>query len=321
MNSNTKNSTTLFGIVAGVLLVAACIWGFPGGAATPSAGSQAGSPTTFTTPAEAGQALDAAAQANDENALAQILGRAKTILSSGDLAVDKEAQNSFATKYREMNRWVTMTDGSQVLYVGADNYAFPIPLSRDSSSKWHFNATAGEEEVLAREIGKNELLAIDACSAIANAEELYSQTAHDGNLAHQYTQAIVSSSGKQNGLYWDVPEDEAPSPLGRITNFLSGPIASVPTGQPQVFDGYYFRILTAQGSDAKGGASNYLVDGRMTGGFAVIASPVIYGKSGITTFILSREGVVYQKDLGQETAAIAASIQLYNPGDDWTPVQ
>lgn len=322
MNSNTKNTTTLFGLVAGVLMAAACIWGFPSGAATPTAGRGAGSQTTFITPAEAGQALEAAAQANDETALARILGsRSKTILSSSDPAVDQEAQNSFAVKYREMNRWVTITDGSQVLYVGADNYAFPVPLSRDSSGRWYFNAAAGEEEVLAREIGKNELLAIDACSAIANAEELYYRTAHDGNHAHQYTQAIVSNPGKQDGLYWQVAAEDGASPLGRLETFMNGPVFPVPAGQPQVFDGYNFRILAAQGEDAKGGAKNYIVNGKLTGGFAVIASPVQFGKTGIMTFLLSREGILYQKDLGENTAAVAASIQTYNPGDGWTPVQ
>jgi Protein of unknown function (DUF2950) len=322
MNSKTKYATTLFGAVAGVLMVAACIWGFPGGAATPAANAQAGTQTTFLTPSEASQALDSAAQANDETALVQILGsRTKTILSSGDPAVDKQAQDSFAAKYREMNRWVTITDGSQVLYVGADNYAFPIPLSRDSSSRWYFNAAAGEEEVLAREIGKNELLAIDACSAIANAEELYFRAAHDGNLAHQYTQSIISNSGKQDGLYWQVAGEDGASPLGRLETFLSGPIVPVPSGQPQVFDGYNFRILTAQGAGAKGGAKNYLVNGKLTGGFAIIASPVQYGHTGIMTFLLSREGVICQKDLGKDTAAMAAAIQAYNPADDWAPVQ
>ena len=216
-----------------------------------------------------------------------------------------------------MNRWVVIMDGSQVLYVGADNYAFPIPLSRDSSSRWYFNAAAGEEEVLAREIGKNELLAIDACSAIANAEELYFQTAHDGDPVHQYTQAIISSPGKQDGLYWHVAPEEGASPLGRLDTFITGPISPVPVGQPQVFDGYNFRILTAQGANAKGGAKSYVVDGKLTGGFAVIASPVQYGHTGIMTFLLSREGVLYEKDLGGN----AAAVQVYNPGDDWTPVQ
>jgi hypothetical protein len=323
MNPNTRTSTKrkFHGFAAGLLLIVASIWAFPGRAATSEVGPETGQPT-FSTPAEAGQALQAAAQANDENALAQLLGpKSKTILSSGVPSVDKEAQDSFAAKYREMNRWVTMTDGAQVLYIGADNYAFPIPLSRDSSSKWYFNTAAGAEEVRARQVGKNELLAIDACSAIAIAEELYFKTAHDANSAHQYTQMIISTQGKQDGLYWDVPEGQPSSPLGRLNTFLSGPLSAVPIGQPQVFDGYHLRILTAQGAKAKGGAKSYLVNGKMTAGFAVVASPVKYGESGITTFILNSDGIVYQKDLGVNTAAVAASIKLYNPGAGWTPVE
>jgi len=278
--------------------------------------------TTFASPQDAGQALQAAAKAGDDSAIENILGpRSKAILNSGDAAEDHAAVAAFAAKYQRMNRWAAMTDGSQILYIGADNYPFPIPLAKDSSSKWYFYTKGGEEEIIARRIGKNELLAIDAVSAIGNAEELYRKQAHDGNPAHLYTQTILSTPGKQDGLHWDVPEDQPPSPLGRLGDFAKVAASSATSDGSPVFDGYAFRILTAQGDAAKGGAKSYIVNGRLSAGFAVLATPVKYQDSGIMTFILNREGVVYQKDLGPKTAEVAASIKNYNPTDEWTPAE
>ena len=280
------------------------------------------SQATFSTPVEAGQALHAAARADDEIALTRILGpQSKAILSSGDPDEDKASLQSFIAKYDQMHRWVTMTDGSQALYIGADNYPYPIPLAHDSSSRWYFDTPAGEEEILARHIGKNELLAINARSAMGNAQDLYFQRAHDGSPAGQYAQKILSSPGTQDGLYWEARADQFSSPLGRLNDFPKDVIISTPQGAAPILDGYSFRILTAQGNAAPGGGKSYIVDGKTTGGCAVLASPVIYGDSGIMTFMLSREGVVYQKDLGPMTADIAASISTYNPDEGWTPVQ
>jgi Protein of unknown function (DUF2950) len=277
--------------------------------------------TTFATPAEAGHALQAASRAKDENALAKILGsNSKAVLSSGDPVEDAAALDSFVIKYDRMNRWVAMTDGSQFLYIGADNYAFPIPLAKQAS-KWYFNTKAGEDEVLTRRIGRNELLAIDACKAMASAEELYFKKAHDGSPAHLYTPIIISSAGKQDGLYWDVPDGQEASPLGRLKEFAKGSVSLAASTEPQIFDGYYFRILTAQGDKVTGGAKSYIADGKMTGGFAIIASPVKYQSSGIMTFILSQEGVVYQKDLGEKTAETATSIKEYDPTSKWEPAE
>jgi hypothetical protein len=276
------------------------------------------SPTVFATPDEAGKALQSAAKAKDESALAKIMGPGSAaILHSGDTAEDQATMDSFVAKYDRMNRWVTMTDGSKVLYIGADNYPFPIPLATDASLKWHFNTKAGEDEILARRIGRNELLAIDAVAAIANAEELYYQKPHDDKPAHQYTSLIISSPGKQDGLYWDVPEGQGFSPLGKVNDFAK---ATSITPSETAFDGYSYRILSAQGDKAKGGVKAYVANGKMTG-FAVIASPVKYQDSGIMTFIVSREGTVYQKDLGSNTSAAAASIKDYNPTADWIPAE
>lgn len=277
------------------------------------------SQTTFATPEDAGQSLQAASRARDENALASILGpKSKAILHSGDPDEDARALDSFVAKYDRMNRWVSMTDGKRFLYIGADNYAFPIPLVQNASSKWYFDTEAGEDEVLIRRVGRNELLAIDACKAFARAEELFRQTS---DAAGQYTPFIISSPGKRNGLYWGVAEGQNASPLGNLNDFAKEAIASGSNGEPVIFDGYYFRILTEQGDGVQGGARNYLVDGKMTGGFAVMASPVKYRDSGIMTFILGREGVVYQKDLGARTSEIAQSIKSYNQKPERNPAE
>jgi hypothetical protein len=249
---------------------------------------------TFSTPEQAGQALRAAVGAGDENTLAQILGPdSKAILFSGDPAEDKAALAEFVTKYDRMNRWVAMTDGSRFLYIGADNYVYPLPLAQNSSGQWYFNTAAGKDEILARRIGKNELLAINAVSAMANAEELYFKSG-------SYTDKILSTPGKQDGLYWEVPADQPSSPLGRLNVFANDVVTSTPPGAPPIFDGYSFRIITGQGKS-----------------FTIVATPVTYEDSGIMTFVLSKDGQVYQKDLGPNSAAISS----YNPNDGWTPAE
>ena len=262
MKRNATSSSYLG--LAFVLIASICSTGCSRKAAVAAGSSEQ---AVFTTPAEAGQALQAASRSHDESSLEGILGKGSAvILKSGDPVEDKAAIDTFTAKYDRMNRWVTLTDASQILYVGADNYPFPIPLTKNSSGKWYFDTKAGEDELLARRIGRNELLAIDA---IAETQKVYFRTA----------------------------------------------------AEPQIFDGYSFRILTAQGNAAKNGRHNYVADGSRTGGFAVIASPTKYADSGIMTFILNQDGVVYQKDLGGKTADIAASIKEYNPTDGWTPAE
>jgi len=190
-----------------------------------------------------------------------------------------------------------MTDGSQVLYVGADNYPFPIPLAQDSSSRWYFDATAGDEELRVRRIGSNELAAMDACRLIANAEELYH------HATDRYTDTIISTPGQQDGLYWEVAEGQAPSPMGKLNQFAKGIFAAGAPSKTAVFNGYSYRILTTQG------------------GYTIFASPVNYQHSGIMTFSLGRDGVVYQQDLGPETMDAVEAIHQYNPTDGWTQAE
>jgi hypothetical protein len=294
--------------------------GFAGFHAAKGASARPTDQATFANPTEAGAALRNAAQKGDESTLSSILGpESKAIMSSGDLKEDVAALQEFVSKYDQMNRWVLMTDGTEILKIGADNYPFPIPLRQNSSSKWFFDTHGGADEIQARRIGRNELLAIDAICAIVYAEDIYAQTSHDGNPAGLYTTKILSTPGKQDGLYWKVPEDKELSPLGRVNEFAADALST--PNEASVIDGYTFRILTARGHAAQGGAKSYIINGKLIGGFAVIASPVKYGESGIMTFIINQEGDVYQQDLGEQTSKVAASIREYNPTADWEVVE
>jgi hypothetical protein len=280
--------------------------------------SAADTQVTFPSSAEAGAALARAAQSGDETAVARILGLdTKVLLSAGDKEADKAALEGFASKYEKMNRWVDMADSSRVLYIGADNFAFPVPLAKNASGKWYFDGVAGAEEVRAREIGRNELLAIDACTALADAQVMY--FANSGNAG--FAQRIISTSGKQDGLYWPASDNQDASPLASLSEFPKASLGPLSPDQPLVIDGYQLRVLTAQGDDAPGGARSYIVNGKMTGGFAILAAPVKYGETGIMTFMSGVDGVVYERDLGPDTTKIAASIQEFNPNDDWLEVE
>jgi len=273
---------------------------------------------TFPSSAEAGAALAKAAKSGDETAVAEILGvDTKVLLSAEDKEANKAALEAFASKYEKMNRWVDMADGSRVLYIGADNFAFPVPLAKNAR-QWYFDAVAGAEEIRARDIGRNELLTIDACSAFARVQEVY--FASGGNSA-EFAQRIVSTRGKRDGLYWAASEQQFSSPLANLSEFAGPSLATLSPNEPLVIDGYTLRILTAQGDVAPGGAMSYIVNGKMSGGFAILATPVKYAETGIMTFMTGRDGVVYERDLGPDTVKIAASIQEYNPDDYWWRVE
>ena len=275
--------------------------------------------SSFATPEEAGTALAKAAQGGDDAVLLHVLGPdSKQILSSGDAKEDQGALADFAAKYKQMNRWATMTDGSEILFAGANNYPFPIPLVSDSHGRWRFDTERGKDEILARRIGENELLGIDAAYAMAGAEGLYRRQSHDGNPAGQYTTQVLSTPGMQNGLYWEVPADKPSSPLGRLNEFAQDVISSTPAGATPIFDGYEFRIFIAEGNKAQGNNPSHTETKKANSEFVVVAAPVEYDNSGIMTFIVGKDGVVYQKDLGRDTREMAASISTYNPEDGWT---
>ena len=315
--SAVHNKTLKLRLVMAVFLLSA-MWlaacGKPERGAEKSA-TQAGQ-RTFTSPADAGSALLEAAKSGDENALLAIFGpEGREILYSGDSVQDTNNREKFVEAYNQMHRWGKVNSGNQILYVGATNHPFPIPLNQDAAGKWRFDTAAGKDEVLARRIGDGELTTMAVLSDLAAVEQEYFHRPHDG--ARQYAQKFLSDEGRQNGLYWPVAEGQPPSPLGSLVE-LAQVLGYKPGDKPQPFNGYYYRILTRQGDTASGGAKDYIVNGKMTGGFAVLAWPAEYRNSGIMTFIVGKNGVVYQKDLGPKTADLAHAIQEYNPGDGWS---
>jgi hypothetical protein len=278
--------------------------------------------TTFSSPEEAGKALIAAAKSGDQNTVLAMFGPdSKDVIYTGDAAQDKEIAEAFVSAYQVMNRWRKLDDNTEVLLIGADNFAFPIPLKKNNGGQWYFDTKAGRDEILARRIGRNELAAIEICGALADAQNEYFSRRHDGAHEKTYALKFVSDNGKENGLYWGSPEGAPRSPLGPLVAFATSEGYEVQQNSHKPFHGYYFRMLHKQGTHAEGGSKEYVVDGKMVNGFAFVAYPAEYGKSGIMTFIINQKGVVYQKDLGNNTVEMASSIDEFDPDDTWASVQ
>jgi hypothetical protein len=279
-------------------------------------------PQTFASADLAGQAIYAAAKAGDAKALLSIFGSAaKEILLSGDPVQDKAALDTFTRQYDEMHRWGKLAKGGLVLDVGAENYPFPFALKKNEAGQWYFDTGSAKDEILARRIGGNELSTIDVLNAMGMAQAEYFSQPHDGAKSHTYAQKFVSDEGKQNGLYWPVAEGDSGSPLGPLAEFAASEGYSSASQESQPYHGYYFRMLTSQGPQAHGGAKNYIVNGSMTGGFAILAYPAEYGNSGVTSFLIDQDGIVLQKDLGDDSAAIAKTITSFNPDSTWVAVE
>jgi hypothetical protein len=279
--------------------------------AVPSRAQQAGQ-KTFASPEEASKALFAAAKSNDEKALLDLLGSdGKEIISSGDAAEDAESRAEFVKRYEEMSRLVKEPDGSVSLYIGAHNWPCPIPLL-NKGNIWYFDSATGRREIMFRRIGRNEISAIHVCRELAAAQKEYYSQQHN-----EYARKIHSEEGKHDGLYWKTAETEPKSPIGPlVAQAVSGEENKSRGAEPVPFRGYYFHILTRQGKNAPGGAKSYLVDGKMTG-FAFVAYPAVYRSSGVKTFVVGEDGVVYEKDLGKKTDAIAISLRELNPDSSW----
>jgi len=274
----------------------------------------------YASPDDAAKALAEAAKAGSHDALVSIFGPgSQDVIFSGDTAQDKTNFENFMAAYATMNRWRKMPDGSEVLYLGADNNPFPIPLKKNGAGQWYFDTAAGKDEILSRRVGDNELAAMEVVAAMAAAQAEYFSQHHDG--VKQYAQKFVSDEGKQDGLYWKSPEGQPKSPLGPLAAYAAATEGFTPeAGKQQPFHGYFYRILTKQGADAKGGAKDYVVNGRMTGGYAFVAYPEKYGDTGITTFIINQNGIVYEKNLGTDTIGVAKAMTEFNPDKTWSPV-
>jgi Protein of unknown function (DUF2950) len=283
-----------------------------------AASAQEAGQKTFASPQDAGKALYNAVKASDASTMEAVLGASsKPIISSGDAVQDKKNQDFFTERFEQMNRWGRETNGDETLFIGPDNWPFPIPLKKVASGQWYYDTKAGAEEILYRRIGKNEYAAIRVCTALADAQVEYFDALHDGSTVHQYAQKFISDEGKQNGLYWKTAEGEPQSPIGPVFKYAAG---EGYTKGADSFHGYFFRLLTAQGADAPGGAKSYIKDGAMTEGFAFVAYPAEYRNSGVMTFIVNLNGAIYEKDLGPKTADLAKAVTAINPGKTWRVV-
>ncbi len=288
--------------------------------ATAAAAKGAPKQAVFATPQEGFDALLAALREHDAKALARLLGPGhERISDSGDSAADREAADRFIAEY-DLKHTVQMEgDAKAFLTTGESDWPMPIPLVKHASG-WSFDADAGEEELLARRIGRNELDVIEVCLAFADMQREYAEVDRNGNGTLEYAARLVSSPGKQDGLYWPAPAGEPPSPAGpRLAAANVQPRSG--NGAPKPFHGYYYRILTKQGAHAPGGARNYVVQGKLIGGIALVAWPAGYLASGVKTFMCNVDGAVFEKDLGTSTAAKAARISAFDPDPSWNRAQ
>jgi len=274
---------------------------------------------TFASPEEAVKAfIDAMKTANKEELTAIFGPKAVAQLSSGDVVSDRAEREWVVKAYEEKNSLERKGDDKAILQVGNDDWPLPFPLVKKGSS-WYFDTKAGKEEILNRRIGRNELRVIETMKGYVDAQREYAARDRTGSGINAFARKLMSSPGKKDGLYWDAKEGEEESPAGPFVAKAAeeGYTKKARTDKPSPFHGYYFRILTAQGRHAPGGAYNYVVKGNMILGFGLVAYPAKYGSSGIMTFIVNQEGVVYQKDLGKNTAKVAEAIRRYDPDRTW----
>ena len=280
----------------------------------------------FTTPDEAARTFVSAVRTNDQAELKRLLGaEAVDALDSGDEVADQQMRQRFLARYDEKNFLVRSSDDQiAVLSVGANEWPMPIPIVKDDKSgKWYFDTPAGIEEIVNRRIGQNELDVIEVCQAIVDAQRDYAMLDPNQDGVPEYARKIISDPGKRNGLYWETPPGEPSSPLGPlVADAVEEGYSKNRTSDsaPRPYHGYFYRLLTSQGPHASGGALDYEVKGFMIAGFGVVAYPADYGDSGVMSFIVNQDGVVYQKDLGDDTARVAKAMTSFDPGDGWTRV-
>jgi hypothetical protein len=311
-------------VVAAVLaIMVALTWPAPGPkgrcAAAPAVGdafAQEAGQKAFASPQEAMQALVKALQAGDKESLLAILGPdSEQIISSGDPVADKTDRDRFLKVYGEKADFVAEGNDRVEVILGNDNWPVPVPLVKGPQG-WFFDTAAGKEEILNRRVGRNELDTIQVCEGYVEAQREYASADRQQDGIMQYAQKIMSDPGQRNGLYWEAAPGEVPSPAGP---FMARAAAEgyQKSEKPIPYHGYYYRILKAQGAKAPGGAYNYVIHGHMVAGFALVAWPAEYGVSGIMTFVVNSNGIVYEKDLGPKTAKIAEAMTRYNPDETW----
>jgi hypothetical protein len=306
-NSNMKISSIMMSIATTTLLVS--------GAVLAQSAPPKLQQKTFSTPEDAVVALVDSNKSGDLNALRALFGaEGEKLLDSGDPVRDQRGREVFLVAYSEKAALMTVSPTREILYVGNEEWPFPIPLVKEGQA-WRFDTADGAKEILYRRIGRNELTTIRVCQAFVVAQQEYAAQAHDGKPAGIYAQKIASTPGKQDGLYWKSDDPEQLSPLGELAAEAAAEGYRSVNGQPPAYHGYNFRILTGEGSSAKRGS--YVVNGEMRGGHALLATPAVYGSSGVMSFMVNKSGVVYEKDLGPDTADVAAKIDRFNLDSGW----
>ena len=272
----------------------------------------------FKTPEAASRALIEALESDDSRAIYAVLGRGSgRLMRSGDPVQDQGMRRAIVAAYQTRVQYDLTGDSKATMLLGEKDYPFPYPIVKGDAG-WTFDAKGGAEEIINRRIGKNEIAAINVCLAYVDAQREYALLDRNKNGLLEYAQRMVSTPGKHDGLYWPTQEGDPPSPFGplaartRTKGYLNS--------EDEPYYGYYYKILTAQGKDAAGGAYDYIVNSKMIGGFALVAYPARWGASGVMTFVCNHDGVVYQKNLGRDTVAVAAKMAVYNPDDTWSKV-
>jgi hypothetical protein len=274
---------------------------------------------TFASAEEAAETLGAAYKRGDPKAVAKILGdKGQRLVSSGDPVIDRYEREWFLSLYKEGHELMAESESRVVLQLGKDEYPYPIPIVKEGE-KWRFDPEEGHEDLLSRRISKAELSALNLMVACVDAQREYYRQDHDGDGVFEYARKFRSSPGQHDGLYWERKPGEALSPVTALVEaFLKEGYGPAKEGQLAVYRGYFYKMLAAQGAHAPGGARDYVVNGKMTGGYAVLAFPTRYRVSGMLAFMVNQEAVVYQKDLGPKTVALGKEMALFDPDKSWS---
>jgi Protein of unknown function (DUF2950) len=313
--SHDKKGSACRIALIGVLAALIAISGFEG-----MARAAAVKQKTFQSPDAAVKSLVDATRAHDVKALVSLFGPGSDdLISSGDDVDDARGRDMFVKAYDEAHRLEKAGDTKRVLYVGKDDWPMPVPIVK-TGKRWRFQTEEGRQEILSRRIGKNELDAIQTCLAIVDAQKEYAVLDRDKDQLLEYAQKFESEEDKKDGLYWEAAPGEPLSPLGPLVASAAAE-GYGKAAQLSPYHGYLYKIITAQGENANGGAYSYMVNGSMIGGFAIVAYPALYRSSGVKTFTVNHEGIVYEKDLGPETAKLAAAITVFDPDKSWKKVE